>query len=529
MLMPMCTSAPRAGAASNPAASAITIDVGLILRPPCVYYRQPAPASPALPSGAANPEPGRQRLVEQPRLLARLERHRLAHQARRTLPVRRCRQPARDPLAERSVEVALTVARRARDLGEREGVGFGARPGGGEEPLRPRSRRVARDHTVEWAVERRPRAEARQRPQLRLGRAPALGLGDEYGAQRGAGARGEPLAAPDRLPHLAQLLRARARALGLAATEERRAHLLEEVLLLPRSEPARDPLPEVPPLGAALCGTRMAQLGAEHAPETAHAQLVAGIAEARAEEEAGEVEPARLARGCARACRLERPERVPQGADRAEGPGVAPGAERPLQAARQRDGIVAAREGGAQEARRLLDARGLDHQPGRFAGRRRLSHRLAQAELEAPAGGGGARAAPDLERPDLREAYLEVHRERRLDELAPEAEHGADGRKRRQPGGRDQVARALPAPVRRREQRKGHGPVGEQLELGLGDLERLALLHAARHEAEGAPVAEPQVVRPRRAAADAHAEAAAREPEVGRAARHGELQRLALH
>src|SRR5205823_3247231 len=63
---------------------------------------------------------------------------------------------------------------------------------------------------------------------------------------------------------------------------------------------------------------------------------------------------------------------------------------------------------------------------------------------------------------------------------------------------------------------------------GLGDLELLALLHAARHEAECAPVAQPEVVRARRAAADAHAEAAAREPEVGRAARDGELERLAL-
>src|SRR5438445_681043 len=141
MLMPMCTSAPRAGAASNLAASAITNDVRLILRPPCVYYRQPAPASPALPSGAPNPEACRQRLVEQPRLLARLERHRLA-----------------------------------------------------------------------------------------------------------------------------QLLRARPRRPRLAAAEERRAHLLEEVLLLPRREAARDALPEVPPLGPALHGARMAQLGAEHAP-----------------------------------------------------------------------------------------------------------------------------------------------------------------------------------------------------------------------------------------------------------------------
>src|SRR2546430_16226003 len=116
MLMPMCTSAPRAGAASNPAASAITIDVGLILRPPCVYYRQPAPASPALPSGAPNPEAGRQRLVEQPRLLARLERHRFAHQASRALAVRRRLQPARAPLAKGRVAVALAVAGRAPDL-----------------------------------------------------------------------------------------------------------------------------------------------------------------------------------------------------------------------------------------------------------------------------------------------------------------------------------------------------------------------------------------------------------------------------
>src|SRR2546423_356622 len=127
MLMPMCTSAPRAGAASNPAASAITIDVGLILRPPCMYYRQPAAASPA-PSGAPTSEACRQRLVEQPRLLARFERHRLAHQARRALAVRRRLQPSRDPLAKGSVEIALAVGRRARELRERKRVGLGSRP-----------------------------------------------------------------------------------------------------------------------------------------------------------------------------------------------------------------------------------------------------------------------------------------------------------------------------------------------------------------------------------------------------------------
>jgi len=134
----------------------------------------------------------------------------------------------------------------------------------------------------------------------------------------------------------------------------------------------------------------MAQLGAEHAPEAAHAQLVAGIAEAGTEEEAGEIQPARLVRGRARPRRLERPERVPEPADHRHRPGVAPGAERRLEPARERDRIVAAREGGSEEARRLLDARRLDDQAGRLGGASRLADRLAQAELEAPAVVGGA-------------------------------------------------------------------------------------------------------------------------------------------
>src|SRR5207249_7527092 len=102
------------------------------------------------------------------------------------------------------------------------------------------------------------------------------------------------------------------------------AHLLAEVLLLARREAARDALPEVPPLGAALYGARVAQVGAEHAPEAVHAQLVAGIAEAGTEEEAGEVQPARLVRGRARPRRLERPERVPEPGAAATGPGARP-------------------------------------------------------------------------------------------------------------------------------------------------------------------------------------------------------------
>src|SRR5207253_1505600 len=150
------------------------------------------------------------------------------------------------------------------------------------------------------------------------------------------------------------------------------------------------------------------------------------------------------------------PERVPEPADRRQRPGVAPGAERRLEPARERDRIVTAREGGREEAPRLLDARGLDDQAGRLGGGGRLADRLAEAELEAPA------------------------------------------------------------------------MVGGRLDAGLGDAALLALLHAARHEAERAPVAEPEVVGARRAAADAHAEAAARESEVRGAARDGELERLAL-
>src|SRR5207244_8067588 len=181
---------------------------------------------------------------------------------------------------------------------------------------------------------------------------------------------------------------------------------------------------------------------------------------------------------------------VPEPADRRHRPGVAPGAERRLEPARERDRIVAAREGGSEEARRPLEARGLDGQAGRLGGGGRLARRLAETELEAPAMVGGARAAPDLERADLGEPDLEVDGERRLDQLSPEAEDGADGGQRGEPARPDDLARALAAAVGRREQREGDGPVGEQLELGLRDLALLALLHAARPAADRARAAD---------------------------------------
>src|SRR5207245_1921831 len=125
------------------------------------------------------------------------------------------------------------------------------------ETLRPFGRDGSVNDPVDRPVERRARAEPRERPELRLRRPPARRIADQDGAELRALRRGEPLAAADRLPHLAHLLRARPRALRLAASEERRPDLLQEVFLLPRCEAARDALPEIPPLRAALQGARM--------------------------------------------------------------------------------------------------------------------------------------------------------------------------------------------------------------------------------------------------------------------------------
>src|SRR5207247_10603175 len=149
--------------------------------------------------------------------------------------------------------------------------------------------------------------------------------GPGHAAALAAGRRRQALAAAGRLPHLAPLLRRRAGPSRLAAAEQRRADELEEVLLLAGRQPARDPLPEVPPFRPALDGARMAQLARQHAPEAADAHLVAGVAEARPEKESGQVQPPCLVLGRSRARRLERPERVPQRPDRPQRPGVPPG------------------------------------------------------------------------------------------------------------------------------------------------------------------------------------------------------------
>ena len=158
------------------------------------------------------------------------------------------------------------------------------------------------------------------------------------------------------------------------------------MLLLARVQPAGDALPQVPHLGAALHGARMTEVRAEHAPELLHTEPVAGIAEAGPQEKAGEVQPARLVRRRSLALRLECPEYVPERSDRGEWPRVAPGVERRLQAAHERDRIVAAFERGAEQSLRLgLDLGRDDHRDGVVRRRRPLRRdRITQPELEAP-------------------------------------------------------------------------------------------------------------------------------------------------
>src|SRR6202008_786192 len=106
------------------------------------------------------------------------------------------------------------------------GVRLRARPFAGGETLGPLARAVARHDAVEGPVDRCAGAEPRERPKLLIRRPSPLRLAHEEGAQLGPRRRMEPLAAPDRLPHLAQLLRPRSWALRFAAAEERGAHEL---------------------------------------------------------------------------------------------------------------------------------------------------------------------------------------------------------------------------------------------------------------------------------------------------------------
>src|SRR5262249_23323566 len=159
-------------------------------------------------------------------------------------------------------------------------------PVAAEQALREGRRTLAGHDAVERAVDRDACREPRQGPQLLLGGPTAHRVRHQRVGQLGARRRPETLAAPDGLPHLSQRLRARPRSIRLAPGEERRRQVLEQMLLLAGVESAGYPLPQVPPLRPALRGTRMAKVRTQHAPETIHSQVVAGIAEAGPQEEA---------------------------------------------------------------------------------------------------------------------------------------------------------------------------------------------------------------------------------------------------
>src|SRR6185436_12837441 len=134
------------------------------------------------------------------------------------------------------------------------------------------------------------RGEPCERPRFLIRR---LALRDrlrERVRQLGPHRGGETLAAADGLPHLAELLRPGPRALRLAASGERRADEVEQVLLLACVQPTGDSLPEIPHLGPTLHGARMAELRPEHAPELLDADTVASVTEPGPQEEAGEVQ-----------------------------------------------------------------------------------------------------------------------------------------------------------------------------------------------------------------------------------------------
>ncbi len=232
------------------------------------------------------------------------------------------------------------------------------------------------------------------------------------------------------------------------------------------------------------------------------------------------------------ALRLEDPEHVPQRTDGTERPRVAAGVERALEPAHDGHRIVRALErrperrlGCGERLRRDDETRRLVPTGGDLA-----RDGVPQAERQPPAMVRAARLEPELQRTDLGQPDLEMHGQRALLDLLPEADDGPERRQCRERAGRrvDQVAGLLAGAIRRREERERDRPIRHQLELAARQVHRFALLHAARDEAEEALVRQPQVVRPRRAASDPDADPPAREPIRGGAARDCELERVGV-
>src|SRR5512144_261771 len=160
----------------------------------------------------------------------------------------------------------------------------------------------------------------------------------------------QTLHARDGAPHLGELLLAR---LGLGellrllrARQQQLAEAIEDLILLTLREAARDPPPRDPPRELARLALGMREVLVEDAPHDTRAPRIERSAGARAEQEAGEVEPALLVIGGLLAVGGDLDERVEQRAGRLHRPLVATGFEQRLEVARQRLQAGAGRERG---------------------------------------------------------------------------------------------------------------------------------------------------------------------------------------
>ena len=353
----------------------------------------------------------------------------------------------------------------------------------------------------------------------------------------------------DGAPHLAQLLLRRLELGQLlllpCAGQEQHGEAIVDLILLRVAEAAGDAAPQDPPRQPRRLGLAEGQSLVEHAPHLASAPGVERRADAGPQAEAGQPEPALLVIGRALAGIGDVGEGVEQGAGRVHRPLVAPGLEQLLELAgerRQQRGLAAERRRDLGPG--LVDA-GMGCGGGGAvivaAGRpgRRLGAAGAHVEGQAPpsrhrALGGAALAAPHLDRTQLGDRHLQVHRHRAA---AAGAQHRDDGRQLEQVGA---VVDGLGAAVahrhdgagligarRRRVQLEAHRPVGHQLEVAV-ELDGGAVVEALARQTHRAGLAggkDAEIEGARGAAADAGGEAAPHQPVVGGAHGHRQLGR----
>ena len=159
---------------------------------------------------------------------------------------------------------------------------------------------------------------------------------------------------------------------------------------------------------------------------------------------------------------------------------------------------------------------------------------FAELELEAPAVVADLGFAPGFERADLGEAGAQFDRDQALLGLLAEADDGVEGAWHVQlgiGGGEfDDLAQLVLGARERAVEAEGDGPIGDELQGVVIDLDGGALLGAAGHQAHRgerafARLAEGDVIGSRKAAAHQHAAAGgAHVGVVGGAAGHGEIE-----